>query len=1236
VCSSLCLVSITSHFLNAAILGTLRPVHSARWDEVEIDSCMENTREQLLSDITSWVQAPAAPVVFWLNGLAGTGKSTVARTICDRFATTNLFAASFFMSRQVAERRHAPNVVRTIAYQLARQQSAFAEAILARLRDSPDIASSESLQKLATELLFHPAGVLAADAGLLVVIDALDECAEDSNGRPGGELLPLLLRGLLRLSGRIKLLLTSRAVPEIMRMFELASLGSQHNVVRLHDLDASVVRSDIRTYLVRSFADIASSRSDPGLLDWPSQEDIDAIVDLTDVLFVFAVTVVRFVSTHKYSPRARLDILLARRDSKSVMPYYFLDQLYLQVLQSSVFSDRPGDTYELCERLRDTVGVIIAAQQPLSVAVHTILRPSEVADVQYTVNSLSALILNENHEPVRIFHPSFPDFITDSRRCDDPRFLVSPEEHHLRLACGCLKLLNQHLHYNMANLDDPDLANSTVDDLDDRLLRGVCHVHQTNDLRPSLLQALFYAARYWATHVASSSSTLYSEELLNALSRFCDDHLFHWLELLSLIQGLAYTTQSNLLAVISWTQVDQRFAGDIRVSRIRDLLRDTVRVLQTYAEPIRSRALHTFHSAYVTMPHCSLLDTLAQATMPEVRHTLLSTRTVHWGSSGPILQAGSPVRGVALVPNQPLVVAGMAAGFLRVWSMDDFEEVAQLPGHEHDISSLAISSDGSRIVSGFHDRTMCVWDNRTYEELGFCEHKGEIKSVAISPDSSLMASGSDDCTVWIWNALSLKMITRLTDHRSSVTSVAFFPDGTRIASASLDRTVRIWDARTYEPLPGLQCSGSVLAITISPDSTRLALGEYMSGTEGILHVFDIVTLAEQAQVNISPGAALPWAINFSPGGDLIASGTASGAIQVWNANSLSNITTIRGHHGHVTSIVFSSDGSQIISGSEDGTVRIRPVASSEEQLAPIPGHDARVSQVVFSSDGLRLVSGSVDKTVRIWDGLTCEELAVLHGHEDAVWTVAYSPDGTRVISGSRDHTVRVWDALDFQEIAVLPGHRNDVTFVTFSPDGALIASCSNDHTVRLWSSSTLQQFARLEGDTDKVWSVAFSPNGTRLVSTSADKTVRVWDAVNCTQMAELGARHVNITSFYATFSLDGKAILTRRWDDGPSWVCDDEDDSEHSFHVRDARWADYELVAIWTAVPYDTVISAHPQYSQPRSHSDGWVECPTDSGPSRIWLPAERRSRKFQAVAATDSRLVIGGGNGAMTMIALS
>jgi hypothetical protein len=588
---------------------------------------MEHTRVQLLADIMSWAESPASPIVFWLNGLAGTGKSTVARTVCERLAEKELLGASFFMSRQVEERRLAPNVLRTIAYQLARHQPAYFDAISATLHDTPELALSESLQKLTTELLVKPAGVLSVNAGLLIVIDAMDECTtDDTSSRPGGELLPLLLRGLLKLCGRVKLLLTSRAEPDIIQMFDSATLGAPQTIMQLHDLDASVVRSDIRRYLTRSFSEIATMHPKLALLNWPSTEDMDALVDLAGILFVFAATVVRFVAAPKQSPRARLEIMLARREAGLASPYRFLDELYLQVLRASVHSDDTGDEETLCQRLRTVVGSIVAAQQPLPAAVHAILLDTDPDEMQLIVGTLSAVLLSESNEPVRIFHPSFPEFIVSPARCKYPRFLVSLDELHLRLACGCLALLNRHLRYNMANLDDPDLPNSNVEYLEHRLLSGICE--KGDHAGPSLSQALFYAASHWTKHVVSSS-TIDSEELLDALSRFCDKHLFYWLELLSLIRGLAYSTQSNLLAVIAWSQVNQRFAGDARVSRIGNLLHDTVHVLQAYAEPIRSHALHSFHSAYLTLPQCPLLNTLSQANMPEARHTLITPRAAH-------------------------------------------------------------------------------------------------------------------------------------------------------------------------------------------------------------------------------------------------------------------------------------------------------------------------------------------------------------------------------------------------------------------------------------------------------------------------------------------------------------------------------------------------------------------------------------------------------------------------------
>jgi hypothetical protein len=103
----------------------------------------------------------------------------------------------------------------------------------------------------------------------------------------------------------------------------------------------------------------------------------------------------------------------------------------------------------------------------------------------------------------------------------------------------------------MANLNDPDVANSEVDDLDDRLLGGISDKNGGGKL--SLADAIFYAARHWTTHVASISAM--SSEFVEVFSRFCHDHIFHWLELLSLIRSLTHSIQSSLLAVIHWSTV---------------------------------------------------------------------------------------------------------------------------------------------------------------------------------------------------------------------------------------------------------------------------------------------------------------------------------------------------------------------------------------------------------------------------------------------------------------------------------------------------------------------------------------------------------------------------------------------------------------------------------------------------------------------------------------------------------
>jgi hypothetical protein len=237
------------------LLDTLAPL-PASWKGVTIPFCSPGTRESLLEDIWVWVQSPARhPCVLWMSGLAGTGKSTIARELCRRLEENHLLGASFFISRQEAARRDPLNIIRSLAFQLAHHDRLVAQALCAELRARP-ITVDRTLDDQVTSLVVDPARTITASSGLILVIDALDESFVDARGRHGGDLLLFLVRGILKLSGRVRLFITSRNERPIEHMFDQLSTSAQQTVVKLQDLDTNTVQGDIQKYLTRAFREI--------------------------------------------------------------------------------------------------------------------------------------------------------------------------------------------------------------------------------------------------------------------------------------------------------------------------------------------------------------------------------------------------------------------------------------------------------------------------------------------------------------------------------------------------------------------------------------------------------------------------------------------------------------------------------------------------------------------------------------------------------------------------------------------------------------------------------------------------------------------------------------------------------------------------------------------------------------------------------------------------------------------
>ena len=238
-------------------------------------------------------------------------------------------------------------------------------------------------------------------------------------------------------------------------------------------------------------------------------------------------------------------------------------------------------------------------------------------------------------------------------------------------------------------------------------------------------------------------------------------------------------------------------------------------------------------------------------------------------------------------------------------------------------------------------------------------------------------------------------------------------------------------------------------------------------------------------------------VAFSPDGTMVVSGSEDGMVRLWIAQGRELIkVSLTGHDEQVTSVDFSLDGTMVVSGGRDRTVRLWDVQRREPIGAPLTGHDNEVTSVGFSRDGTMVVSGSVDGTVRLWDVQRREPIgAPLTGHDNEVTSVGFSRDGTMVVSGSVDGTVRLWDVQRREPIETpLRGHDDQVWSVAFSPDGTMVVSGGRDGMVRLWDVQRRETIGvPLTGHEASVSSVAFSPDGTMVVSGSADGTVRLWD-----------------------------------------------------------------------------------------------------------------------------------------------
>ena len=498
---------------------------------------MKGTRGAALDEIELWAKDFGKPPVYWLNGLAGTGKSAIAQTTAERMFADGRLGASFFCSRDFEDRSDLKLVIPTLAVQLAYKYPEFRLAFVPLVRSNLGIAC-ESLYNQMDKLIVRP--LRESGVSTVIVIDALDECGDDE---PASAILSILGRFAYRIP-RVKFFLTGCPERRIREGFRLPLMAKVTDVFVFREIESNQVDSDIRLFFRRKLLELGDRRG--GLADWPTKEDLDLLCDQAAGLFIYAVAAVKFIGHRNNDPRKRLDCILhapgasAHEGKNTLKANTTLDSLYMSILQEEL-SD--GDS-ENNSKARSVLGAVVLAVGPLStsaIAALLELDPEGVFTFLSSVRSLLILPADANH-PVRPLHKSFSDFIVDPARCTDQRFCIFPPGHHSQLLIGCLELMSRRLERNMCELPD-DVSNSEVGDLEERTERCI---------DPTLR----YACESWHEHLVRERTT-HTPEITTALRRFLEVKFLLWLEVLSVLGGVR--------GAIRALDVTKKWLGQVRL-----------------------------------------------------------------------------------------------------------------------------------------------------------------------------------------------------------------------------------------------------------------------------------------------------------------------------------------------------------------------------------------------------------------------------------------------------------------------------------------------------------------------------------------------------------------------------------------------------------------------------------------------------------------------------------------------
>ncbi|KAL2801555.1 WD domain protein [Aspergillus granulosus] len=638
--------------------------------------CLPGTRTELLLDIRNWAASSEGKCIFWLNGLAGTGKSTISRTMAKAFQKEGLLGASFFFKRGEGDRGNAAWFFSTITKQLLIRIPELRAAILHVIRDNPGI-SAKPLKEQFDELIYKPLHSLnqskLQSSRLVIVVDALDECDHDNDIQVILQLLPRVQECN---SLCLRFFITSR--PELPIRLGFRTVG--HHDLILHEVPKPIIERDISLFLENKLVAIRHERSLSS--DWPGYVNIQTLITMSVPLFIFAATICRLFEDRNLDPERCLTEILKYQNQESK-----LDGTYLPVLNRLISKYSGTRQMQLVQEVQEVVGIIVLLKSPLSVTSISKLMGISTISINTRLNSLHSVLSIPNDEtlPVRLFHLSFRDFLLNSKTRGKTPFWVDEKEMNQILFTRCLTVMRKDLKKNMCNLKSYGTERSDID---------------PKSMDYYLPPELQYSCRYWTHHLARSKDPIGQADDILA---FLKEHLLHWAEVMSMLGKI-----SEVVEDIGALESAIRDNMNIEVSQF---LQDAKRFILKNSQIADIAPLQLYASGIIFAPKMAITRKNFERELPD------------WISRGPrVEETWSPelqtleghsgfVGSVAFSSDGRLLASNDET--IKLWDPATGTLKHTLEGHSGSVQSVAFSPDGQLLASSSNDETIKLWDPTT-------------------------------------------------------------------------------------------------------------------------------------------------------------------------------------------------------------------------------------------------------------------------------------------------------------------------------------------------------------------------------------------------------------------------------------------------------------------------------------------------------------------------------------------